>query len=217
LKTNAAPETIKSRETDKTEKGADPPDCHVVGSVPGDTGISGNAGPVVCKVCANGPGGVGAPGLGADSGDEVGEDVTVSDDDHLATRGQVLLATESAENGGKTVLEFDQGVRNRQSSQVHILTTRGQKRLATRGQQKLTQKARRATVSGHFVEAVKASKGTWAFRIRWREIDGKRPVVYVSRVSDVVYELIKGGDYEAFKRQLIAGHSASAIRASHTA
>jgi hypothetical protein len=125
------------------------------------------------------------------------------------TRGQQKSTTPK-------VLEFNSERAKRQSSQQHPLATRGQIS-ATRGQGKLTRGSRRSDVSGHYVEAVKASKGTWAFRIRWRDVDGKRPVVYVSRVSDVVFNLIKGGDYEAFKRQLIAGHSASAIRSSHTA
>jgi len=64
------------------------------------------------------------------------------------------------------------------------------------------------------VEDVKASKGTWAFRLRWNSLPG-RPVIYVSRVADSTYELIKKGNYEDFKRQLISSYIESAIRASN--
>lgn len=66
------------------------------------------------------------------------------------------------------------------------------------------------------VEAVKNSKGTWAFRLRWNSLPG-RPVAYVTFVSDAVYELIKSGDYDAFKEQLITNYNAKALRANHGA
>lgn len=66
------------------------------------------------------------------------------------------------------------------------------------------------------VEDVKASKGTWAFRLRWNSLPG-RPVIYVSRVADSTYELIKKGNYEDFKQQLISSYIESAIRASNKA
>lgn len=66
------------------------------------------------------------------------------------------------------------------------------------------------------VEDVKASKGTWAFRLRWNSLPG-RPVIYVSRVADSTYELIKKGNYEAFKEQLISSYGESALRASNQA
>ena len=62
------------------------------------------------------------------------------------------------------------------------------------------------------IDAVKASKNTWAFRVRWIEPDGSRPVVYLYRVSDPVYRMIRKGNYAAFKKQLISGYQ-SAIRA----
>ncbi len=54
-----------------------------------------------------------------------------------------------------------------------------------------------------YVESVKGSKGTWAFRFRWRQ-GKKRRVEYSSYVTDEVYELIQQGDYAAFKGQMRA-------------
>jgi hypothetical protein len=66
------------------------------------------------------------------------------------------------------------------------------------------------------VEDVKASKGTWAFRLRWNSFPG-RPVIYVSRVADSTYDLIKKGNYENFKEQLISSYGESTLRASNGA
>lgn len=66
-----------------------------------------------------------------------------------------------------------------------------------------------------YIEAVKASKGTWAFRVRWYQNGHRVSPIYISRVADSVYEIIRKGDYEAFKEQLISSHMPSAIRASH--
>lgn len=81
--------------------------------------------------------------------------------------------------------------------------------LATRGQKKARSKA--------YVEAVGASIGTMAFRLRWRENGKRQPPIYLSRVSNDVFAMIKQGNYEAFKEQLVVSHSAGAIRAGHTA
>jgi hypothetical protein len=81
--------------------------------------------------------------------------------------------------------------------------------LATRGQKKARSKP--------YIEAVGASVGTVAFRLRWRENGKRMPPVYLSRVSNEVYEVIKKGNYEAFKEQLVASHSAAAVRTSNTA
>lgn len=67
------------------------------------------------------------------------------------------------------------------------------------------------------VEPVKASKGTWAFRIRERAGAKRLPPVYTARVSDAVYEMIREGDYEQFKKQLISSYRTRAIRSSHGA
>lgn len=67
------------------------------------------------------------------------------------------------------------------------------------------------------VEAVKASKGTWAFRVRERVAGKRMPPVYVTRVADSIYEMIREGDYEQFKKQLVANYGARAVRASHGA
>jgi hypothetical protein len=89
--------------------------------------------------------------------------------------------------------------------------------LATCGQKTLRKNQPRVAKSKPYVEAVGASVGTMAFRLRWRENGIRQPPIYMSRVSIEVYEMIKGGDYEAFKRQLVSSHSASSVRASHTA
>lgn len=64
------------------------------------------------------------------------------------------------------------------------------------------------------VEHVKPSKGTWAFRIRWTDADGNRPVVYVSRVNDQLFKSITGSKttYAAFKKQLISSYLSRAVR-----
>src|SRR5262245_10150945 len=66
------------------------------------------------------------------------------------------------------------------------------------------------------VDYVKASKNTWAFRIRWTESDGQRPVIYVSRVSDKLFNLITKGKvrYAQFKKQLIASYKSRTVRES---
>jgi hypothetical protein len=88
---------------------------------------------------------------------------------------------------------------------------------ATRGQGKLRKSQPPVAKGKPYVEAVGASVGTMAFRLRWRENGKRQPPIYVSRVSMDVYEMIKGGDYEAFKQQLVSSHMPGAIRASHTA
>lgn len=81
--------------------------------------------------------------------------------------------------------------------------------LATRGQKKARSKP--------YIEAVGASVGTMAFRLRWRENGKRQPPIYLSRVSNDVFTMIKQGNYEAFKNQLVASHFAGAVRAGHTA
>lgn len=105
-----------------------------------------------------------------------------------------------------------------QQATVHDLATERDKRLktqqpelATRGQKSLTKKAR--TGAGKpYVEAVGASVGTMAFRLRWRENGKRQPPIYLSRVSNAVFDLIKKGNYEAFKQQLISNHMPGAVR-----
>lgn len=110
-----------------------------------------------------------------------------------------------------------------QSAEVIDLAARRDKRLktqqpelATRGQKGLTKKGK-SGAGKPYVEAVGASVGTIAFRLRWRENGKRKPPIYLSRVSKEVYEVIKAGNYEAFKQQLIASHSASAVRAGNAA
>lgn len=92
-----------------------------------------------------------------------------------------------------------------------------QRSSATRGQKTLRKNQPHAAKGKPYVEAVKASKGTWAFRLRWYENGRRAKPVYISRVADAVYEMIREGNYESFKEQLIGSHSASAIRAGNRA
>jgi len=94
---------------------------------------------------------------------------------------------------------------------------------ATRGKSSkpkpsLKSKSKSATrgKSAPVVEAGKGSKGTWQFRLRWNSEPG-RPVIYVATVTDAVYDLIRKGDYDAYKRSIIASYEARTVSASHTA
>jgi hypothetical protein len=99
--------------------------------------------------------------------------------------------------------------RNRRKTHTHSVATRG----AIKLRKSRIVKGSKSVV----VEPVKASKGTWAFRLRVR-IDGVRnPPIYVSRVSDLVYQMIREGDYESFKKQLIESYSARAVRSGNGA
>lgn len=125
---------------------------------------------------------------------------------HVANKS----ATESAEELPpvaekplpKNVLKFA----TRGKSKQRKPRAKSTSKLATRGKSEKPPK----------VEDVKASKGTWAFRLRWNSLPG-RPVIYVSRVADSTYELIKKGNYDAFKEQLISSYSESALRARNQA
>ncbi len=118
-----------------------------------------------------------------------------------ATGGQKLQA--SGTNTGAPVVNFAEAKRLK-IKREGIVATGGRNR-------------GRKTVHSVKVDAVKASKGTWAFRIRER-VDGVRGTpITVSRVTDEVYEMIKEGNYEKFKEQLIRNHAASALRSSNRA
>lgn len=62
--------------------------------------------------------------------------------------------------------------------------------------------ATKAKTTTPYVEAVKVSKGTWAFRLRWKYANDDRPIVYVDRVSDDVYELIRKEYYADYKKSI---------------
>lgn len=111
-----------------------------------------------------------------------------------------------------------------QLAPVVYLATERDKRLktqqrssATRGQKTLRKNQPHVVKGKPYIEAVKASKGTWAFRLRWYENGRRAKPIYISRVADAVYEMIREGNYESFKEQLIGSHSASAIRAGNRA
>lgn len=87
--------------------------------------------------------------------------------------------------------------------------------VATRGKSPVTITKQTVATRGKsrpVVEAVKASKGTWQFRLRWNSEPG-RPVYYVATVADSTYEMIRKGDYEGYKKALIADYEASAVSA----
>lgn len=137
----------------------------------------------------------------------------------LATRGQVddlkrprvakKKRRESATRGQAAEVVDLAAVRDkRQKTQQAELATRGKK---------LVSKKTRKGAGNWYVEPVKASAGTWAFRLRRREDGARSKPIYVSRVTNAVYEMIREGDYERFKEQLIASHGASAIRARNRA
>ena len=75
---------------------------------------------------------------------------------------------------------------------------------------------RSADASRPYVEAVKASKGTWAFRLRWKYSATDRPIIYVDRVSDEVYDLIRKDYYEEYKEAIIRNYK-GAIPSRHSA
>ena len=69
---------------------------------------------------------------------------------------------------------------------------------------------------GPVVEVVKASKGTWAFRLRWNSLPD-RPVQYITRVDDRTYNLITSEKetYERYKRQVLQIYRESAVPANN--
>ena len=66
------------------------------------------------------------------------------------------------------------------------------------------------------VECGKASKNTWAFRFRWNSLEG-RPVHYISRVTDEVYQAITQDKeiYGQYKAQLRRIYESGTLRASN--
>jgi len=109
---------------------------------------------------------------------------------------------------------------NSHSAKVVDLATERDKRLqtqqhsfATRGKKSLRKNLPLDAGGKPYLEAVKASKGTWVFRLRRSEKGKRTPPIYLDRVSDEIYEFIRKGDYESFKKQLIETHTASALRA----
>jgi hypothetical protein len=155
--------------------------------------------------------------------DQVNDDQNFSGDDDLgdpdlATCGQVngVKQPRVAENKPRKM-----ATRSQVADVVNLAEVRDkrldsqQHSLATRGQKGLRKKQPHVAKNKPYIEPVKTSKGTWAFRLRWRESGKRMPPVYLSRVSDPVYEMIRGGDYERFKEQLIGSHNASAVRAGN--
>lgn len=119
----------------------------------------------------------------------------------LATRGQ-----------SATVHDLTAERDKRLKTQQHSSATRGQNNPATRGQKSLRKNQPHVATKKPYIEAVGASVGTMAFRIRWRE-NGKRSApVYLSWVSNDVFQLIKKGDYDAFKKQLISNYVQTTLR-----
>lgn len=63
------------------------------------------------------------------------------------------------------------------------------------------------------VDYVRASENTYAFRLRWAEGKKRGTPIYVSRVSITVFQMIRKGNYDAFKKQLISSHCESTLPA----
>lgn len=86
------------------------------------------------------------------------------------------------------------------SKQVNVTLPESVNAVATRGEKKAKNRLNKSPV----VEAVKASKGTWAFRLRWNSLPN-RPVEYITRVTDATYNLITANreTYERYKRQVL--------------
>lgn len=86
------------------------------------------------------------------------------------------------------------------SEQVNVSLPESINTVATRGEKIPKNKLNKSPV----VEAVKASKGTWAFRLRWNSLPN-RPVEYITRVTDATYNLITADKetYERYKRQIL--------------
>lgn len=104
-----------------------------------------------------------------------------------ATRGNSARREHPAKSTSKRA--------TRGKSAKRKLSARAAEKLATRGK----------SVKPPVVEDVKASKGTWAFRLRWNSLPD-RPVEYVRRVTDSVHALIREEKYEEFKEQLIRNY-----------
>jgi hypothetical protein len=136
----------------------------------------------------------------------------------LATRGQVdnvnlpHVAKKSrkkrtTDSHPADVVDLAAERNKRQKTQKH--------EAATRGKRGLTNRAPRMAATEPRIEPVGASMGTVLLRVRWSE-NGKRinNPPGVARVSREVYQMIReGGNYEAFKQQLIAEYQ-RAVRAS---
>jgi hypothetical protein len=112
----------------------------------------------------------------------------------------------AAQDGPADVLDFAAGRDKRLKTQQPELATRGKK---------LVSKKTRKGIGEWRVDAVKASAGTWAFRLRRQENGKRSKPIYVSRVANTTYEMIREGDYEGFKKQLVASHMPGAVRASY--
>lgn len=123
-----------------------------------------------------------------------------------ATRGKKDAQKNSHTWQPEKVTNINERLAKRQKTQQPETATRGGKLVA-----KKTKKG----IGPWRVDAVKASAGTWAFRLR-RYVDGKRTTpIYVSRVTDAVYEMIRAENYEQTKEQLISNHVQGAVRASY--
>ncbi|MGH9799763.1 MAG: hypothetical protein ACRD82_05310, partial [Blastocatellia bacterium] len=86
---------------------------------------------------------------------------------------------------------------------------------ATRGRKLVARKS--ATCGAWQVDFVRASENTYAFRLRWAQGEKRETPLYVSRVSITTFKLIREGNYDAFKIQLISEYGQGAILSSQTA
>jgi hypothetical protein len=91
-----------------------------------------------------------------------------------------------------------------------------QDELATRGKT-LVGKKTRQSIGPWRVDAVKASAGTWAFRLRRQENGKRSKPIYIRRVANSTYEMIRETNYDGFKQQLVESYLSRAVRAGHVA
>jgi len=143
------------------------------------------------------------------------ETVEIENDGSRADRGTVGNDHGSLDNRSTLAEEIATGPHVAIATRGHVakvvsLATERKKRAKV-----ATKRQPHVATGKPYVEAVKASKGTWAFRVRWYENGHRVKPVYISRVADPVYEIIRQGDYGKFKKQLIASHFSGAVQAGH--
>lgn len=142
------------------------------------------------------------------------------DDSDLATRGKIDPVIEQPHMAKKQRRKT--AIRGNAAEVINLADRRAKRQktqqpeFATRGKKPVSKKTRQG-VGPWRVDAVKASAGTWAFRLR-RSEDGKRSKpIYIRRVANSTYGMIREGDYGRFKQQLVESYLSRAVRAGHVA
>jgi len=141
-------------------------------------------------------------------------------DQDFATRGKIDLVTEQPHVAKKSRRQT--ATRGNAAEVINLADRRAKRQktqqpeFATCGK-KLVSKKTRQGVGPWRVDAVKASAGTWAFRLRRSENGKRSKPIYIRRVANSTYEMIREGDYESFKEQLVESYLSRAVRAGHVA